>query len=96
MLPAAETNREACYKINVDGTRNIFNAVQDKGKKLIFISTDFVFDGKQPPYDEDSSPNPPGIYADSKYQAEKVVKNKAMIVRIAYPYRAFLNRKGIF
>ncbi|MBW7960303.1 NAD(P)-dependent oxidoreductase [Patescibacteria group bacterium] len=95
-VAGAETNREACYKINVDGTRNIFNAVQDKEKKFIFISTDFVFDGKQPPYDEDSSPNPPGIYADSKYQAEKVVKNKAMIVRIAYPYRAFFEPKRDF
>lgn len=96
-VTAAETNKELCFKINVDGTRNVFNTVQSKGKKFIYISTDFVFDGKNPPYFEDSRPNPPGVYASSKFEGEKIVKDKAMIVRISYPYRAsFQNKKDFF
>ena len=87
-VAGAETNKELCFKVNVEGTKNVFNAVLFKGKKFIYISTDFVFDGKNPPYFEDSTTNPQGVYADSKYQGELVVKNKAMIVRISYPYRA--------
>ena len=95
-VPGAETNRELCLKINVDGTRNVFDAVQKKHKKFIYISTDFVFDGTNPPYVEDSTPNPVGVYAQSKYEGEKIVKDQAMIVRIAYPYRANFELKKDF
>ncbi|PIP62554.1 dTDP-4-rhamnose reductase, partial [Candidatus Roizmanbacteria bacterium CG22_combo_CG10-13_8_21_14_all_35_9] len=55
-VAGAETNKELCFKVNVDGTKNVFDVIQSKGKKFIYISTDFVFDGKQPPYYEDSVP----------------------------------------
>lgn len=95
-VAGAETNKELCFKINVDGTKNLFQNVQSKGKKFIYISTDFVFDGKNPPYYEDSLPNPLGVYAQSKYQGEKIVQGKAMIVRISYPYRAYFDKKRDF
>lgn len=95
-VPAAETNKELCYKINKDGTKNVFDVVRSKGKKFVYISTDFVFDGENPPYYEDSKPNPIGAYAASKYEGEKVIEDKAMIVRIAYPYRAVFDVKRDF
>lgn len=95
-VPGAETNRELCFKINVEGTRNVFEIVQEKQKKFVYVSTDFVFDGKNPPYFEDSNPNPAGIYAQSKFEGEQVVKGQAMIVRIAYPYRAKFELKKDF
>lgn len=95
-VPAAETNKELCYKINRDGTKNVFDIVTTKGKKFIYISTDFVFDGSNPPYDEDSLPNPTSVYAASKLEGEKIIKDKAMIVRIAYPYRASFEMKRDF
>jgi len=95
-VPGAETNSELCYKINQDGTKNVFDVVTAKGKKFIYISTDFVFDGANPPYYEDSQPNPIGVYAASKYEGEKIIKDKAMIVRIAYPYRALFDIKRDF
>lgn len=95
-VAASETNKELCMKVNVDGTKNVFNVVSKKGKKFIFISTDFVFDGNKPPFFEDSIPNPPGVYANSKYQGEKIVDGKAMIVRISYPYRAQFEIKKDF
>lgn len=95
-VSAAENNKELCLKINVEGTKNVFDAISQKNKKLIYISTDFVFDGNNPPYYEDSIASPPGVYANSKYQGEKIVENKAMIVRISYPYRAAFNLKPDF
>lgn len=95
-VAGAETNKDICYKINVDGTKNVFIEVKSRNKKFIYISTDFVFDGKNPPYNEDSTPTPSGIYANSKYQGEKIIGTDGMIVRIAYPYRANFDLKKDF
>jgi dTDP-4-dehydrorhamnose reductase len=95
-VPEAESNKELCFKINRDGTKNVFDAVSQKQKKFIYISTDFVFDGINPPYFEDSIPNPTSVYAASKYEGEKIVKDSGMIVRIAYPYRASFELKKDF
>ncbi len=95
-VPGAESNKELCFKINRDGTKNVFEAVSQKQKKFIYISTDFVFDGINPPYDEYSTPNPVGVYAQSKFEGEKVIGNHGMIVRIAYPYRASFELKKDF
>ncbi len=95
-VPGAETNKELAFKINRDGTKNVFETVIRKQKKFIYISTDFVFDDINPPYFEDSQPNPTSVYAASKYEGEKIVQDQAMIVRIAYPYRANFELKRDF
>ncbi|MFA6532821.1 MAG: sugar nucleotide-binding protein [Patescibacteria group bacterium] len=95
-VPGAESNKELCFKINRDGTKNVFEAVNQKQKKFIYVSTDFVFDGISPPYFENSIPNPTSIYASSKYEGEKIVNDHGMIVRIAYPYRARFELKKDF
>lgn len=83
----------AAWQINVEGTRNVVAACQAAGKKLIYISTDFVFDGTKPEgesYSEDDEPNPVNWYAQTKYEGEKIVRDSgiaSMIIRIAYPYR---------
>jgi dTDP-4-dehydrorhamnose reductase len=82
----------AAYQINVKGTENVVNACREGNKKIIYISTDFVFDGENTPeggYTEEDKPNPIGWYAETKYKGEEVVKNSGLpflIVRIAYPY----------
>ena len=95
-VPGAETNKELAFRINRDGIKNVFEMVSQKQKKFIYVSTDFVFDGINPPYDEDSQPNPTSVYAASKYEGEKIVKDQAMIVRISYPYRAHFELKKDF
>jgi dTDP-4-dehydrorhamnose reductase len=95
-VAGAETNKNLCFKINRDGTKNVFDAVMQKQKKFVYISTDFVFDGTKPPYDESSVVNPVGVYSASKFEGEKIVQNQAMIVRIAYPYRADFELKKDF
>ena len=92
----AEIDKDICFKINVEGTKNVFETTSFKKKKFIYISTDFVFDGKNPPYDENSKESPAGFYGQTKLAGEKIVKNQAMIVRIAYPYRASFEKKRDF
>lgn len=95
-VAGAETNKELCFKINVKGTKNVSEIVKKKGGKFIYTSTDFVFNGANPSYDENSVPRPAGVYANSKYQGEKVVGSDGMIVRISYPYRANFELKKDF
>jgi dTDP-4-dehydrorhamnose reductase len=70
-----ETQKEHAWKINVEGTRNVAAACK-AGAKLIYISTDYVFDGKKGNYTEDDTPNPINYYAVTKLEGEKqVVQN---------------------
>jgi dTDP-4-dehydrorhamnose reductase len=70
-----ETQKEHAWKINVEGTRNVAAACK-AGTKLIYISTDYVFDGKKGNYTEDDTPNPINYYAVTKLEGEKqVVQN---------------------
>jgi dTDP-4-dehydrorhamnose reductase len=93
----------AAYKINVGGTQNVVDVCKASNKKLLYISTDFVFNGKKEPpykYSEEDTPDPINWYAETKYKGEEVVKNAGInyaILRIAYPFRAdeFLLKKDI-
>lgn len=85
------------WKINVEGTKNIVDACTKSGKKIIYISTDFIFDGgKEEPYTEDDNQNPINWYGQTKFEGEKIVSNSSLpfaILRIAYPYRANFQKK---
>ncbi len=74
---AAMTNVDLCedeiekaYLINGDGTGNMAQAAEEINAKIIYVSTDFVFDGETGFYKEDDAVNPLGIYAKSKYEGE--------------------------
>ncbi|HVF69358.1 MAG TPA: SDR family oxidoreductase [Xanthomonadales bacterium] len=90
------------WKINVGGVQNVVNACRPTNKKLIYISTDFVFNGENTPeggYVESDTPNPLNWYATTKFKGEEVVKNSGLpfiIARIAYPYRKEFNLKKDF
>ncbi|MEN4020180.1 MAG: dTDP-4-dehydrorhamnose reductase [Methanobacterium sp.] len=70
-----EDHQNEAYEINVKGTENIVKACEKIDCKLIYVSTDFVFDGKKGMYDEDEKTNPLGYYALTKLQGEKLVQN---------------------
>jgi dTDP-4-dehydrorhamnose reductase len=95
-VDGAEKEKTAAYVINVKGTENVFKTVKKLGKKFIYVSTDFVFDGQKPPYFEDSQPNPISYYGLTKYEGERIVRDQAMIVRFSYPYRARFDQKKDF
>lgn len=86
----AEEEKELCRKININGTKNVFEETLRKNKQFVFISTEFVFNGSSEKmiFSEESKPNPLGVYGTSKSEAEKIVKDKAMIVRLSHPYRS--------
>jgi dTDP-4-dehydrorhamnose reductase len=73
-LEFCEKNPEIAYKINVEGTKNILQTVKDCNTKLVFICTDYIFDGKKGNYSEADKPNPVSTYAKTKLQGEELIK----------------------
>ena len=69
-----ETEREACWDLNVNSVKNLVNASEKHDSHLIHLSTDFIFDGEDGPYDEDAKANPVSYYGESKLAAEEIVK----------------------
>lgn len=69
-----EQNKELAYQLNVKGTKNMADAAKKIGAHLVHISTDFIFDGKEGPYDENGTPNPLSYYGDTKLEAERIVQ----------------------
>lgn len=82
------------WKINVVGAQNVATAAQENNKKIIYFSSDMVFDGENIPeggYTETDTPNPLSWYAQTKYEGEKIIQSIStpwIIFRPAYPYRA--------
>jgi dTDP-4-dehydrorhamnose reductase len=69
-----ELNKELAWKINVEGTRNIVEAAKSAGSFLIYISTDYVFNGEKGSYTELDTPDPINNYGLTKLKAEELVK----------------------
>ena len=86
----AEDEQEKCTLINVEGTRNVALACQQINAKLIYISTDYVFDGQgETPFEEDHPKAPINMYGLSKSQGEDVCRElveKLFIVRISWVF----------
>ncbi len=76
--------------VNVTGTENIAKACKDIGCKLMYISTDYVFDGQGTrPWEPDDERKPLNVYGQSKYEGELAVEqyvDKFYIVRIAWVF----------
>lgn len=99
---AAKTDVDACEKekelgeksqtwiTNVKGTQNVAEICRDLKIKMIYISTDFVFDGrKNRAYTEEDTPNPINFYGQTKLTGEKVVQkylDNFLICRLAFIY----------
>lgn len=90
----AETDQEAARQLNVAGTRHVAAAARDCRAKIVYISTDYVFDGrKNAPYTEDDQTNPLGVYGKTKYQGEQEIQRLMtqipqgfLIIRTAWLY----------
>ena len=87
----APENQAAVRAVNVDGTENLAKACKSIGAKMIYISTDYVFDGKgtDPWQPDDKNYAPLNVYGQSKLDGEKAVTanlDKYFIVRIAWVF----------
>jgi dTDP-4-dehydrorhamnose reductase len=70
-----EMNKDLALKINVEGTKNIVEAVKTTNSFLIYISTDYVFNGERGRYKETDKPDPINYYGLTKLKAEELVKD---------------------
>lgn len=86
----AEDEPELCHLVNAVGTENIAKICQEIDAKMIYISTDYVFDGtKDGFYEVDDTPNPINVYGKTKLEGELAVQRileKYFIVRISWVF----------
>ena len=89
-VDAAEDNVDLCRRINGEGTRNVAQACKEADVKLMYISTDYVFDGQGTrPWEPDDERHPLNVYGQTKYEGELAVEelsDKYFIVRIAWVF----------
>lgn len=78
-----EKDKNACWESNVQATKHVVDACDSIGAFLLYVSTDFVFDGEKGPYDEDATPNPINYYGESKLAAEQLVTKSTLKWAIA-------------
>lgn len=88
-VDSCEQNPEASYQINVFGVRNVIEAANEVGAKLVYFSSDYIFDGLSGPYTEDDMPNPISAYGRQKLMAEHAIFLQAkdfLIIRTTVVY----------
>ena len=71
-VDGCEANREFAFAVNCEGAVNVAEAAREAGSRLMFLSTDYVFDGsKGSPYQTSDARNPTSVYGESKARAEE-------------------------
>lgn len=82
-----ESDRDLAWDVNVNGTRNVAEACANSGKKLVYLSTERVFDGTTGDYHESDPTNPPDWYGNTKAAGEReVLKASAnnLVIRTSF------------
>ena len=71
-VDGCESNRDLAFAVNFQGAINVAEAAREAGARLLFVSTDYVFDGsKRLPYETGDLRNPTGVYGETKARAEE-------------------------
>jgi len=71
-VDGCESNRDLAFAVNCEGAVNVAEAAREAGSRLLFVSTDYVFDGsKRSPYETSDPRNPASVYGESKARAEE-------------------------
>lgn len=74
-VDGCERNQEEAFRVNSEGMKHIALGAQRCGAKVVYLSTDYVFDGKKgEPYLEEDFPHPLNIYGESKLRGERYVQ----------------------
>ncbi len=86
----AEDEKELCFSVNVLGTKYVAEACKEINAKMVYISTDYVFDGEgNRPFEVTDKPNPINYYGQTKYEGEVEVQkilDKYFVVRISWVF----------
>lgn len=89
-VKGAESDPEGCYRVNALGTLEVAALARTVGAVMVYISTDYVFDGrKERPYREEDQPHPRNVYGRSKLAGELAVSDlvpKYFILRTSWLY----------
>lgn len=92
-----EINREETYKINILGVENIARVCKKYKCRVVYISTEYVFDGIDGPYDESDKENSINYYGETKLLAERIIQNEIsnyLIIRTTVVYGWNLDSKN--
>ncbi len=94
----AETHKEECRALNVKTTENVVKIAESLDAKLVYVSTDSVFDGEKGNYSETDKTNPLNIYAKEKLAGENIVKKykNSTIIRTNIYGINIQNKKSLF
>lgn len=89
-VDGAESDIDGAFRVNVVGAQNIAAGCLETGARMVYVSTDYVFDGhKQEAYREFDPVNPQSVYGHTKQQGEEIVRQilgRHYIVRTAWLY----------
>lgn len=92
MVDKAEEERDLCRLINAEATRAIAAQAAESGARMIYVSTDFIFDGMKPyPYETADPPNPINFYGQTKLEGELAIKElmkRYQIIRTSWVFGA--------
>jgi len=92
-----ETHEEESYEKTVQSTINLIQTAKQCNARMVYISTDYVYDGKEGPYREDDAVNPISVYARHKLEAEQLVLKEiptALVLRVTNVYGDELRGKN--
>ena len=95
-----EKNKNISWVTNVEGTKNIIEAAKECNSKIIYISSNAVFNGDDPPYKEEDEVNPLSYYGETKVVCERLIRNSGLdnaIVRaiLMYGWHNSMERQNI-
>ena len=89
-VDSCETNQELAFQTNTSGALNVAEAARQQGSRLLFLSSDYVFDGmKSTPYEVGDLRNPQSVYGKTKAQAEAQIASilpNACVVRTSWVF----------
>ncbi len=89
-VDGCELDKEKAFAVNAEGTKHVVLAASRCRAKMVYLSTDYVFDGnKKEPYLESDPPNPLNVYGRSKLEGERYVQEwvkDALIIRTQWLY----------
>lgn len=74
-VDACEIEPQRARDVNALGTKNVADACKEHGAKLVYVSTDYVFDGEDGPYSEEDPTHPINVYGESKLAGERFTLN---------------------
>lgn len=80
-----EKNKDESRRTNVGGMKNIIKACRNYGARLIYLSSNAIFDGNKPPYREEDAPNPLNYYGQLKVEEEGLLKSSGLSYSIVRP-----------